>query len=105
MKKRPSSQSAFFSPRFLIALAFCSIGLLLALLAFALSPGGNALAQGPQQDQASNPERMADGLALTEQNATMGQTGAPSGTLDTKEILFPQGPGGEIELNNISGTT
>ena len=50
MKKKPASKSAFFNPRVLIGLAFCSIGLLLALLISALSPGGNALAKGPQQD-------------------------------------------------------
>ena len=47
MKKKPASKSAFFNPRVLIGLAFCSIGLLLALLAFALYPGGTVLAQGP----------------------------------------------------------
>ena len=48
MKKKPASKSAFFNPRVLIGLAFCSIGLLLALLAFALYPGGNALAEQNQ---------------------------------------------------------
>ena len=52
MKKKPASKSAFFNPRVLLGLAFCSIGLLLALLAFALYPGGKALAQ---QNQAEAP--------------------------------------------------
>jgi hypothetical protein len=50
MKKKPASKSAFFNPRVLIGLAFCSIGLLLALLAFALYPGGNAFAQPDQSN-------------------------------------------------------
>ena len=52
MKKKPASKSAFFNSRVLTGLAVCSIGLLLALLTFALYPGGNARAQGPQQKQA-----------------------------------------------------
>ena len=35
MKKKSSSQSAFFSPRFLTGFALCSIGVFLAALAFA----------------------------------------------------------------------
>src|SRR2546423_14064880 len=54
-KNKSASKSAFFNPRTTTGLAFCSIGLLLALLAFALYPGGNALAQRSQQDQASGP--------------------------------------------------
>src|ERR1700681_4046906 len=44
-------KSAFFNPRGLIGLAFCSVGLVLTLLAFALYQSGNALAQGPDQNQ------------------------------------------------------
>lgn len=69
MKKKPTSQSAFFNRRILVSLAFCSIGILLALLAFALYPGGNALAQGQQQNQPAaqslTPEearKMAEGI-------------------------------------------
>ena len=51
MKKKSASKSAFFNPRVLIGLAFCVIGLVLALLAFALYPGGNVLAKGSQQNQ------------------------------------------------------
>jgi hypothetical protein len=51
MKKKPAAQSAFFNPRFLICFAICAIGAVIALLAFALYPGGNALAQDQQQDQ------------------------------------------------------
>src|SRR6266850_3817304 len=52
-KKKKSASKSAFSQRILIGLAFCSTGLLLALLAFALYPGGNALAQRPRQDQAT----------------------------------------------------
>ena len=50
MKKKSASRSAFFNPRVLISLAFCSIGLLLALFVFAIYPGTTALAQGPQEN-------------------------------------------------------
>src|SRR5881392_2126228 len=51
MKKKPASKSAFFNPRVLISLAFCFVGVLLALVTFALYPGGNVRAQGMQQNQ------------------------------------------------------
>src|SRR5450432_138407 len=51
MKKKGPFRSGFFHPRILLSLAFCAIGVLLALLAFALYPGATALAQGPQQNQ------------------------------------------------------
>ena len=50
MEKKSASRSAFFSPRVLISFAFCSIGVLLALVAFAIYPGTTALAQGPQEN-------------------------------------------------------
>src|SRR5438093_12066989 len=77
MNKKPTSKSAFFNPRLLIGLAFCSIGLLLALLAFALYPGGNALAQKPRQGQANV-------QALPSETSPQ-QTDAPAviGTCDT----------------------
>src|SRR5437667_2118108 len=102
MKKKAASKSAFFTPRVLIALAFCSIGLLLALLAFALYPGGNALAQGQQQDQAS----LAEGLTLEQQDVAMPETEAASRTLGTQEIIVSRGLGDSIvEPNNIFGAT
>lgn len=51
MKKKLASQSAFFNRRVVIGFAFCSIGMLLALLAFAIYPGGTAWAKGQQQTQ------------------------------------------------------
>ena len=51
MKKKSSSKSAFFNPRFLIGFIFCLAGVFLALLGFGLYPGGSALAQGPKQNQ------------------------------------------------------
>src|SRR2546429_903278 len=102
MKKRAASKSAFFTPRVLIGVAFCSIGLLLALLAFALYPGGNALAQGPQQDQAS----VTEALALEQQDVAMPETEDASRTLGTQEIIVSQGLGDSIvEPNNIFGAT
>jgi hypothetical protein len=56
MKKQPASKSAFFTPRVVISLAFCAIGVLVSLLAFSLYPGGYALAGVPaaQNPDASN---------------------------------------------------
>ena len=53
MKKKSTSRSAFFNPRFLISFAFCVIGAVIALFAFSLYPGGKVLAQ-PQQIRSSN---------------------------------------------------
>ena len=53
MKKPLISRSAFFNPRVLISFAFCAIGAVFALLAFALYPGGNALAA--RQNQSAPP--------------------------------------------------
>ena len=52
MKKKPASQSAYFNPRFLISFAFCVIGAVIALVAFAAYPGGNAFAR---QEKAATP--------------------------------------------------
>ena len=51
MKKKSTSKSAFFNPRFLIGFIFCLAGVFVALLGFGLYPGGSALAQGPKQNQ------------------------------------------------------
>ena len=64
MKKKLASKSAFSNPRVLISFAFFSVSILLALLAFAFYPGGNALAKGPQQNQLSVP-------GLTQENVTV----------------------------------
>src|ERR1044071_3242476 len=89
MKKKPAARSAFFNPRVLIGLAFCSIALLLTLLAFSLYPGGNALAQGPGQDQATI-------QALAQENSQQ-ETDAPEviGTCDTA---------GPVEVEATAGT-
>ena len=50
MKKKPVARSAFFNPRFLISFALFACCALLALLSFALSPGGNARAESSQLD-------------------------------------------------------
>src|SRR6266446_1432712 len=49
MKKKSSSKSAFFNPRFFVGLVLCSLGLLLALLAYTAYPGASLLAQKPSQ--------------------------------------------------------
>ena len=53
MKKKPAAQSAFLNPRVLISFAFCAIGAVIALLAFALYPGGKALARTQPSELAS----------------------------------------------------
>src|SRR5436190_4541318 len=55
-KKELTSKSPFFTPRVVISLAFCAIGVLVALLAFSLYSGGYAFAQVPLQDQSSIPD-------------------------------------------------
>src|SRR6266403_6330518 len=81
MKKQPASKSAFSNPGILINLASCSIGLLLALLAFALYPGGNALAKGSQQNQ-SDVQPQQDGFypPLSLQGVTPTPAPSPTGT-------------------------
>ena len=60
MKKKPTSKSAFFSQRVLIAFSFCLIGVVLALAAFALYPGGNAFAQNQPDVQAIDPQTVSE---------------------------------------------
>ena len=63
MKKEPASKSAFFTPRVVISLAFCAIGVLVSLLAFSLYPGGYAFARGPV---AENPDASNNhGIAIS----------------------------------------
>src|SRR5450432_1169162 len=78
MKKRPASRSAFFNPRFLISCAFCAIGVLLALLAFAVYPGGAALAKGRPQDQPTVPELAQDSATARDDSLTQAPLSAPS---------------------------
>src|SRR5882762_8875003 len=49
MKKKSTSKSAFFNPRFFVGLVLCSLGLLLGLLAYTAYPGASLLAQKPGQ--------------------------------------------------------
>src|SRR6476659_3846260 len=88
MKNKAAANYAFLNPRFLIALAFCSLGLVIALLAFALYPGGRALAQGSDQNQVNNP-------ALTQDNSSVTDAPAVLGTCDTA---------GPIEVEATVGT-
>ena len=63
MKKKLASKSAFFTPRVVISLAFCAIGVLVALLAFSLYSGGYAFAENPDASNnhgiASSPQEAA----------------------------------------------
>src|SRR5437867_7465833 len=43
MRKNPSSESGLFNPRVLIALSFCSLGVLLAMFSFAATPSSGTL--------------------------------------------------------------
>jgi len=105
MKKKSSSKSAFFNPRFLIGFIFCLAGVFLALLGFGLYPGGSALAQGPKQNQTGSggpevvrligpvsqnvdlralpyiaPKQEFEERILTRYPHGTGQTGAPTGS-------------------------
>ena len=73
MKKKLASRSAFFNPRFLISFAFC-IGVLAALVAFALYPaGGNALAR----TQPTQPAPVAVSTSAVRPPAASPQTVVP----------------------------
>lgn len=98
MKKKPASLSAFFNPRILISFAFCSIGVLLALIAFALYPGATALAQGPRLNQSNVP-----GLTIMPHpNGTtfVGSATTPDGTVTPLNEGFESGT-----LNTFSSTS
>src|SRR6266566_6554995 len=43
MRKNPLSESGFFNPRILIAVGFCSLGVLLAMFSFASTPSSGTL--------------------------------------------------------------
>src|SRR5204862_8097912 len=109
MKKQHASRSAFFNPRFLISFAFCTIGVLLALVAFALYPGGNALAKQNQSGVAElphsavpvlgarlSPPPPADQLASQGRAANLPASGtvdrAGRGALPLTLPLIPQQP-------------
>ena len=88
MKKKPASKSAFFNPRVLIGFALCLTGLFIALLAFALYPGGNAFAR---QEGSALPAAAQDSLMVVQGVPAQEQPSAPpvsvtsideSGTID-----------------------
>ena len=77
MKKKPASKSAFFNTRVSIGFSFCLLGLVLALMAFNASPGGNAFAQQDQpavaqqsiaqgEDQSESARSIADNSLVTD---------------------------------------
>ena len=57
MKKKSTSRSAFFNPRFLISFALFAIGAVIALVAFGAYPGGKAFAR---QEKAAAPASVAN---------------------------------------------
>src|SRR5215831_9677422 len=88
MKKRSAQHSAFFNGRLLVSLALASIGFLLALLTFALYPGGNALAQ----------IQVSPHLAQEEETQESPQI------LGTTEISLPQEPDSTLQPNETIDT-
>jgi hypothetical protein len=95
MKKKIVSQSAFFNRRVLLSFAFCSIGVLLALLAFALYPGATAQAQGQQQNQSA-----AQVSPLTPAEAkTLAEGLKPLVNQSTEGLVQVQRPDGSVSMN------
>src|SRR6266480_4814123 len=79
MKKKPASKSAFFNTRVLLGLAFCLIGLFIALVAFALYPGGKAFARQNQssvQTFAQQPSAQAASMADVPEGGVIEEPGA-----------------------------
>ena len=95
MKKKISSQSAFFNRRVLLSFAFCSIGVLLALLALALYPGATAQAQGQQQNQ---PAAQVSPLTPAEAQ-TLAEGLKPLVNQSTEGLVQVQRPDGSVSMN------
>lgn len=95
MKKKLVSQSAFSNRRVLIGFVFCSIGVLLALLAFAMYPGGTALAQGQQQNQQTGQARPL----TTEEAQTVAEGIKPLLNQSTESLVQVQHADGSISMN------
>src|SRR6266446_813109 len=95
MKKKPASKSAFFNPRFLIGLAVCSIGLLLALLAFAApfgvfpAPSGSA----PTGSQSENSVTL-----------DLFQVGAAEHTAWTADLAYPRASEEQMAPSGVAQT-
>ncbi len=64
MKKKRPAQSGFFNPRILIGFALGSLGIFLVLVAFGMSSGSAALAQGPKVNQAGGNTQAASASSL-----------------------------------------
>jgi len=78
MKKTHTSRSAFYNLHLLISFAFCALGVLLALLAFAFYSGATAHAQTPQQNLMAgqltpeDAQKLAEGLKPLINESTKG---------------------------------
>lgn len=95
MKKKIASQSAFLNRRVLLSFAFCSIGVVLALLAFALYPGATAQAQGQQQNRQADEAR-----PLTPAEAQIIAQGIkPLVNQSTEGLVQVQRPDGSVSMN------
>src|ERR1044071_7175422 len=119
MKRKPVSQSAFFNSRVLISLAFCAIGLFLALVVFALYPGGKAFARQNQSDSqglaqesvpmlksASGSLRsaitMPDSMPASDGGQFLDQTCPPTITESSSQAITT---GNSVSCNNGAGHT
>ena len=92
-EKKLASRSAFFNPRFLISFAFC-IGVLAALVAFALYPaGGNALARTQPTQPALSPAPVAVSTSVVRPPAASPQTAVPV----TSSALVPAPDNGQTQ--------
>ena len=93
MKKKPSSQSAFFNFRVLLAFMLCSAGTLLAFAAFGALSGGPALPQRSTQDQ--------NGGLAPAQEATYNNVSPPKSGLVPRQ----RKPGSPLNLLEATGAT
>jgi len=109
MKKKFASKSAFFNPRVLISFAFCAIGVLLALRAFALDPGATALAKGQKQNPYTEDWLAAnhgfyDNIWTAEYETRLQQAAEPV-LSDLLKLLTPNyGPDVRMSNGNVLGS-
>src|ERR1051325_3161557 len=89
MKKKPNSRSAFLNARFLVSLACCALGVLLALVAFALYPGGNALAT---QNESNAPAQQYTDQPLISGAAQLAMDGLVAPNVQAFQPVNPPNP-------------
>ena len=109
MKKKPASKSAFFNTRVSIGFSFFLLSLVLALMAFNASPGGNAFAR---QEQAAAPSVAQQDAAASEARAAhVTATAFVEEDVDSSIIVpnakppvQPDVPGATFVVNTIADT-